>query len=312
MEPAGERKTGRHVLRREEGVALALTVWALAILALIGGEFMLSTRLRIKADSHVASSSRAYALAVAGYAAALDALGPDLRGLSRGEEGALLLHLRGEDEGRAAAVEKERLGGGSYSWSIDDEDGKVDINRQPRNVLAALVEAAGLAPGAERDTIVDSIMDWRDTNREHHLNGAEEDYYRRLERPYSCKDGPFETAAELLLVRGVTEELYYGVSDAEGTVRGPLENWITVYPTVFNIATAPREVLDIVKKPRPAGLKRISQYYRITATGHGDEGMQRSVRAVVRREARGSEIRFSLLYWNDNFLPRQRSADALE
>lgn len=312
MKADGTQAKGGGLLRREEGIALALTVWALAILALIGGEFMLSTRLRLKADIHVAASSRSYALALAGYEAALEALGPDLRGLSRGEDKDLLLYIRGQDDGVPAKVEKKSLGTGSYSWTVDDEDGKVDINRQPRNILADLLGAAGLESGVERDTIVDSIMDWRDPNREHHLNGAEEDYYRRLERPYSCKDGPFETAAELLLVRGMTEDLFYGTADEEGNTVGPLEDWVTVYPVVFNIATAPAEVLDIVGKPRPAGMKRISQYYRVTATGHSEEGVERSVRAVVRREARGSAILFSLLYWDDNFLSRQRSADALE
>lgn len=304
--------SGKNPLRSEAGVALALTVWALAILSLIGAEFMLSSRLRLKADSRVAASTQAYGLALAGYEAALDALGPDLRGVSRNDEGSFLLHRRETDEAREASAEDEPLGPGSYSWAIDDEDGKIDINRQPRNILTALLDGAGMEAGADRDTIVDSIMDWRDPNREHHLNGAEEDYYRKLEKPYSCKDGPFEVAAELLLVKGVTKELFYGLADGEEKVLGPLEGLITVYPVVFNLASAPQEVLDIVKKTRPAGPGRMSQYYRITATGRTAEGTERSVRAVVRREARGSKILFSLLYWDDNFLFRQRSEHAVE
>jgi len=42
------------------------------------------------------------------------------------------------------------------------------------------------------------------------LNGAEDEYYESLEDPYECRDGHFVVTEELLLVRGVTEEIYYG------------------------------------------------------------------------------------------------------
>jgi hypothetical protein len=109
----------------------------------------------------------------------------------------------------------------------------------------------------------------------------------------------------------VTEELYYG-STGDGPAIGPLEELITVYPVVFNVATATEAVRNIIKKPRPAGTRRLSHYYRITAAGRAEDGTERTVRAVVRRQARGSNISFSLLYWDDNFLSRRRSEDAPE
>jgi general secretion pathway protein K len=62
----------------------------------------------------------------------------------------------------------------------------------------------------ERDTIADSIIDWVDKDHSHLLNGAEDDYYESLEDPYECRDGNFVVTEELLLVNGVTEEIYYG------------------------------------------------------------------------------------------------------
>jgi general secretion pathway protein K len=62
----------------------------------------------------------------------------------------------------------------------------------------------------QKDTIVDSILDWRDEDDLHGLNGAENDYYHSLPDPYDCKNGDFDSVEELLLVRGVTKEVFYG------------------------------------------------------------------------------------------------------
>ena len=63
-------------------------------------------------------------------------------------------------------------------------------------------------------------MDWRDPDDFYRLNGAENDYYHSLSEPYECKNGDLDTIEELLLVRGVTTELYYGIKkkDEEGNV----------------------------------------------------------------------------------------------
>ena len=58
--------------------------------------------------------------------------------------------------------------------------------------------------------LVDSIMDWRDPDDLHRLNGAENDYYMGQSPPYRCKNGPLDSLEELLLVRGVTPELLFG------------------------------------------------------------------------------------------------------
>ena len=59
-------------------------------------------------------------------------------------------------------------------------------------------------------------MDWRDPDKLHRLNGAEDDYYLSLRVPYKAKNGNFETIDELLLVKGMTPEILYGnVADPE-------------------------------------------------------------------------------------------------
>ncbi|MDY6954264.1 MAG: type II secretion system protein GspK, partial [Thermodesulfobacteriota bacterium] len=65
--------------------------------------------------------------------------------------------------------------------------------------------------------IVDSVMDWIDREDDLlRLDGAEDDYYMSLERPYHCKNGPLDSPEELLLVKGITPELFYGTEESLG------------------------------------------------------------------------------------------------
>jgi general secretion pathway protein K len=89
------------------------------------------------------------------------------------------------------------------------EAGKIDINTVSENTLRKVVGNLGLQ-GEARDIVVDSVMDWRDPDDFSRVNGAENDYYQTLKEPYNCKNGNLDSIEELLLVRGVTPELFYG------------------------------------------------------------------------------------------------------
>jgi DNA uptake protein ComE-like DNA-binding protein len=87
-------------------------------------------------------------------------------------------------------------------FGVDDEGSKININTANRDTLMRL-------PGMTED-VADAIIDWRDTDENPGASGAESDYYQSLQPPYRCKNGPFETVEELLLVKGVTPDLLYG------------------------------------------------------------------------------------------------------
>lgn len=55
-----------------------------------------------------------------------------------------------------------------------------------------------------------AIVDWRDTDENVSVNGAESETYMRLSTPYRCKNGPFETVDELRLVNGAYLDVLYG------------------------------------------------------------------------------------------------------
>ncbi len=108
-----------------------------------------------------------------------------------------------------------QLGAGNYVVKISDESGKININSAPEIVLRKLIEIMGIE-GIDVDTVVDSILDWREKGDLRRLNGAKSDYYLSLPNPYKAKNADFDTLEELLLVKGVTRGLLYGNGGKRG------------------------------------------------------------------------------------------------
>ncbi|MBL7156750.1 MAG: general secretion pathway protein GspK [Candidatus Omnitrophica bacterium] len=88
------------------------------------------------------------------------------------------------------------------------------------------------------DEIISAMVDWQDSDSEASTpGGAENTYYSEsLEHPYGCKNGDFELVEELLLVKGITREIFNEIKDN-----------VTVYTEgKININTASREVLNAI------------------------------------------------------------------
>lgn len=78
------------------------------------------------------------------------------------------------------------------------------------------------------DMIINPVKDWLDFGDDDAitgLTGAENDYYRGLNPPYSCRNGPIRQIAELMRIKGITPELFAGLDMG---VSG-IDNYITVY-----------------------------------------------------------------------------------
>lgn len=90
----------------------------------------------------------------------------------------------------------------NFTVRVIDESSKLNINIVTKDQLMEL-------PNMLED-IADAIIDWRDNNDSASGLGVEGEYYETLTYPYTIRNGPFKTIRELLLVRGVTEELFYG------------------------------------------------------------------------------------------------------
>jgi general secretion pathway protein K len=146
---------------------------------------------------------------------------------------------------------EEAYGGGRYKVRMFDEGGKIPLNRADEALLRRVFESLGLDTDAQEE-IVDAILDWRDSDVLKRLNGAEEEYYLGLPNPYRPKDGPFDSVDELLAVRGITRELFYGHDEGglgdKSEVVIPLGAVFSVFNRTANInmRTAPPEVLYVL------------------------------------------------------------------
>ncbi|EEF57201.1 general secretion pathway protein GspK, partial [Pedosphaera parvula] len=109
------------------------------------------------------------------------------------------------------SLEDVHLGNGRFSVKIKDSERKFDINMAVNNdaVLQQALILAGV-DASDVPTIIGSIQDWIDKDDNTHINGAESDYYQSLNPPYFAKNGPFDDVSELLFVKGVSPDIYWG------------------------------------------------------------------------------------------------------
>jgi type II secretory pathway component PulK len=109
-----------------------------------------------------------------------------------------------------------------YRFGLVDEASKLNINGCGNATAATFVDMLMNLPNMTND-IAASIVNWRSPPTSGVSGGAESDYYLSLANPYNCKNSPFETVEELLLVEGVTPQLLYGDDANRNGVLDPNE-----------------------------------------------------------------------------------------
>ena len=226
---------------RRRGVALIIVLWVIMVLSLLISGFA----FRMHVETQVASFSRkelkAKMLARSGVEIARMQLILDQR--SPTEAGFDALNQAWATN--ADLYVDQPLGEGKYNVTVIDEESKLPINKLSQDQLKRLMDVLGIDP-SDGDVIVDSILDWIDQDDLHRLKGAENDYYESLSTPYATKDGPLDRVEELLLIRGVTKEIYGGEPATEDAPARPgLGDLVsTLSSGQVNINTAPAPVLQ--------------------------------------------------------------------
>jgi len=217
-----------------EGIALLLVLWVLTILMVIVLSFSFMSRTEIQSTASFKESIEKKFLAEAGIERGIMEM--FYRIMNKNQT----LVLEGTEVWKVDGTSYEaQLGDGYYRVKVLDESGKLNINTVSDILLKNLLMNLGIEEG-DADIIVDSIMDWRDPDDLHRLNGAEDDYYQSLPNPYEAKDANFDTLEELILVRGITTEILYGTDEKKGIIE-----FLTVHSNTnkININAAPKEVL---------------------------------------------------------------------
>ncbi len=118
----------------------------------------------------------------------------------------------GTSNSALASVQREvTLGNGSFTWKITDLESRVNINIANEALLQQALLSVGM-DASQLTPVMNSILDWIDQDDNTRIQGTENDFYQSQNPPYYAKNGPIDDLSELLLINGVTPELYYGLS----------------------------------------------------------------------------------------------------
>lgn len=98
-------------------------------------------------------------------------------------------------------------------YGLVDESSKINLNALPfsDNWVPGGAKTLLLTLPEMTEDIADAILDWMDDDDEVREQGTESVYYTSLSPPYECKNGPMDSIEELLLIRGVTPQMVFGL-----------------------------------------------------------------------------------------------------
>jgi len=213
---------------RQAGAALILVLWTFTVLSALAAEFARAMRQEAQSTRNFKEDTVSRYVAVAGLNEAILAIQAfngefdneddldDEPGAQEEEEDARTQAIRSLLEGRGDWVEGT-FNGIKYEVRAVDEGGKIPLNATAvdEELLRRIMDNLGYEE-LVASTVADSILDWRDEDDLHRVEGAEDDYYDGLKRPYQSKDAPFSAIEELLFVRGVTREMFHGDDETPG------------------------------------------------------------------------------------------------
>lgn len=234
---------------------LIITVWVLSILSGFAISLSYVARAQVRLASHFQDRVRLYYLARAGIEKAI----VELENKEGREYTAFDQKVLNDDElfkGIALGdgfitisylIDGGVSGGKAALYGVMDESGRIDINSAPPDILANMLErVAGMDKDQSAD-IAQAIVDWRSGNG----SQAVKKYYEELDIPYENKGAKFEVPEELLLVRGMGQDIFLKIRDI-----------ITVYDTEkVNINTAALDVFYALGLNRRLS-ERITEYRR--------------------------------------------------
>lgn len=223
----------------DRGIALFLVLWVLVLMSVIVGQFCYSMRTEVNVTRNLMDRTQAHYLAEAGIKRTIfELLTPSsalLKPKELGEEqetGTIPWRLNAE-------MPEITFQTGGFTVTVVDEAGKINLNTADEKLLKIMFGGFEL----DEETIavlIDAILDWRDTDDLARINGAENAYYQELDNPYYCKNGNFSSIEELLFVRGMTLDLFYG----------GINTMVTVYPDEGVEPINPLKYVPKYKKPK--------------------------------------------------------------
>jgi general secretion pathway protein K len=275
-----------HSPTRGRGIALIIVMVVILALGVLAGGFAYAMKVEMKLARNHRDEAQMEWLGRSGVELAryvvgqqllisgqpYDALNQKWAG-GQGETNVLLADI---------SLDNVELGPGQFSVKIVDQERKWNINTADAIILQQAFKLI-VGDAMESSVPIDSIQDWRDPDENPRLSGAESDYYLGLDPPYACKNGPLDDISELLLIKGITPELYWGGAGSNELNRvasvnrappqsgslgflnqtmfqgGLVDVFTTISSGLININTASAPVLQIIPGINESAAQQIVQ-----------------------------------------------------
>ncbi len=220
----------------QKGMALILTIMIISLLVVVIVQFGLGMRREYLSAANLKDTAVADGIAISGVNIAMELLAWDGRTTGSDSFHNVWHKIAGRDVSSLFTQ-------GALHLRISDLSGRLQINslvsdgkgkegadvktaRKSREILKRLLLSGTFGEIGEEQAqgIIDSLVDWIDPDDRESPYGAENGYYRSLNPPYDCRNGPVAFMEELLLVKGMSREILYGTRD-----HGGLAPYITVH-----------------------------------------------------------------------------------
>ncbi|MGA2525609.1 MAG: type II secretion system minor pseudopilin GspK [Smithellaceae bacterium] len=232
----------KNIFLNNRGIALITVILIVSILVAVAIELNRSTRAAIYDAANLSDGIKLTYIAKSGFYGAAAILA------NSNNNYVTLLDNWAQTE-ILSAQSTTLFTDGYFVATVEDEAGKIPLNNlingnqyNPaiKDILTRLLSQPEF--GLDEMTvnvIVDSIKDWIDADNEVTGYGAETSYYTSLDPPYEAKNAPLDCIEELLMVKGITNEIFTGTKE-----KPALAQYVTADSDgVININTAPKMVL---------------------------------------------------------------------
>ncbi|MCK4377861.1 MAG: general secretion pathway protein GspK [Deltaproteobacteria bacterium] len=198
-----------------QGSILIVVLWVLLLISLLAGRYLSHNRGKAAAAAYGWKSlvrEQAFFSVLELYATSGQPLPPDseIEEIKPAEGNA-----NNEQAGETAPLSWRSLTVGGFSLLVrESSEGKrINLNSAADDAIRKqLRQGLGEDHQEEADQVTDALLDWRDPDDLVRSDGAEKDFYQQQSLAYEPADGPFKALTEMLLVRGVTPELFWGTT----------------------------------------------------------------------------------------------------
>jgi len=213
----------------ERGVALITAVLITAVIAVAAVAMAAQQKLDVRRTANMIDGERAYVFALGVESWVQQVLARDRRDNQTDHLG----------EAWAKQLPAITVEGAVLAGRLEDLQGRFNLNNLVDKDKVSAVDVARfqrlLTSLAIDPNISNAVVDWIDPDADTtYPDGAEDAEYLRATPPYRAANRPMASASELLLVRGVTSEIYQKLAPVVAALPGR---------TAINVNTAPKAVL---------------------------------------------------------------------